>query len=67
MAAIAAQSEEKNLQKTSNDGQNNERDSGKIITDFFWLDSLENKSLNFAINMKKKVLLILFESICISI
>ena len=35
MAAIAAQSEEKNLQETSNDGQNNERDSGKIITDFF--------------------------------
>ena len=51
MAAIAAQSEEKNLQKTSNDGQNNEKDSGKIITDFFWLDSLENKSLDFA---KKK-------------
>ena len=38
MAATAAQSEEKNLQKTSNDGQNNESNTGNIITDFFgWI------------------------------
>jgi hypothetical protein len=43
MAAIVEQSEEKNLQKTSNGSENNETNTGKVIRHSFRLDSTEKQ------------------------